>query len=68
MDQATPSESADVNLKSAPPAPSEGADQSAAAGGGMASDKEPAVSEAPISKRTATAASGGSPQEHQESG
>ncbi|MFD2880093.1 hypothetical protein ACFTAO_35675 [Paenibacillus rhizoplanae] len=55
MDQATPSESADVNLKSAPPAPSEGADQSAAAGGGMASDKEPAVSEAPISKRTATA-------------
>ncbi|WP_339219643.1 anti-sigma factor [Paenibacillus sp. FSL H8-0332] len=55
MDQATPSESADVNLKSAPPAPSEGADQPAAAGGGMASDKVPAVSEAPISNRAATA-------------
>lgn len=54
MDQATPSESADVNLKSAPPAPSEGADQPAAAGGGMPSDKVPAVSEAPISNRAAT--------------
>ncbi|MEK3879360.1 zf-HC2 domain-containing protein [Paenibacillus sp. FSL M7-0420] len=55
MDQATPSESAEVNLKSAPPAPSEGADQPAAAGGGTSSDKVPAVSEAPISNRTATA-------------
>lgn len=55
MDQTAPSESADGNLQSAPPAPSEGADQSAAAGGGMASDKEPAVSEAPHSNRAATA-------------
>ncbi|MEK4047413.1 zf-HC2 domain-containing protein [Paenibacillus sp. FSL H8-0048] len=54
-DQTAPGETADVNLKSAPPAPSEGADQPAAAGGGTASDKVPAVSEAPVSNRAATA-------------
>lgn len=54
-DQTAPGETADVNLKSAPPAPSEGADQPAAAGGGSDTGTEPAVSEAPPSKRTATA-------------
>lgn len=68
MDQATPSESADVNLKSAPPAPSEGADQPAAAAwwygfrqgacGKRSSDQQP----------RRYCASGGPPQEHQESG
>ncbi|MEK5030644.1 zf-HC2 domain-containing protein [Paenibacillus sp. FSL R7-0302] len=55
MEQATPSDTADGDMKSAPPAPSEPADQPAAADGGIASDKVPAVSEAPISNRTATA-------------
>lgn len=54
-DQNAPGENADVNLKSAPPASSEGADQPSAAGGGTASDKVPAVSEAPLSNRVATA-------------
>lgn len=54
MEQATPSDTADGDMKSAPPAPSEPADQPAAADGGIASDKVPAVSEAPISNRTAT--------------
>ena len=54
-DQTPPSETADVHLKSAPPAPSEGADQPAAAGDVTSSDKVPAVSEAPASNRAATA-------------
>ncbi|WP_342478736.1 zf-HC2 domain-containing protein [Paenibacillus sp. FSL H7-0350] len=55
MEQTAPSETADNNLKSASPAPSERADQPAAAGGGSDTGTEPEVSEAPPSKRTATA-------------
>ncbi|NQX44604.1 zf-HC2 domain-containing protein [Paenibacillus tritici] len=63
MDQVMPSDSADVNLKNTPPAPSENADTAAGAVSGPAMSKEPVVTEAPpLHKSTATSPPADSPR------